>query len=60
MVTTDAKLTRESYYFAFVFLELPLSVYKNWYLYSERYVKDEDKFLKMQERQNVEQQALVR
>ena len=54
LVTKDVKLTRESYYFAFVFLELPLSVYKNWYLYSERYVKDVDKFLKMQERQNVE------
>ena len=46
LVTRDAMLTRENYYFAFVFLELPLSVYKNWYLYSERYSND-DKQVKM-------------
>ena len=41
IVLDNAMLTQENYYLAFVFLELPLSVYKNWYIYSERYSSDE-------------------
>ena len=37
LVTEYAPLTRENFYFAFVFLELPIQVYKNWYLYTELY-----------------------
>ena len=29
----DCALARESFYLAFKFLELPMNVFKNWYLY---------------------------
>ena len=53
LVTEDAPLTRENYYFAFVFLELPIEVYKSWYLYTQRY-SDQERLVKMQERLQAE------